>query len=232
MKTLIVTPTSREAAALGPRYRGLICGGGAAAGESVAARIAEEKPDLVVLAGYCGALDPSLHAGSLILCRHALAPGEEPLEPHQGAVERVRHALKDPGRLFVYSRLLTVAKPVASKRRKTDLWNEHGAGGVDMETYGVARACADAGVPWLALRAVLDPAGQTLPKAAAQWAGEADEVEIRKQVLRSPLKWPAYGRLVLELRHANKALHEAFPTVLAAAEDGWQLEPIELTALS
>jgi hypothetical protein len=43
-----------------------------------------------------------------------------------------------------------------------------GAIAVDMESYAVAQAAAQAGVPWLALRAIVDPAGTSLPAFARE----------------------------------------------------------------
>ena len=47
--------------------------------------------------------------------------------------------------------------------------------GVDMESYELAEALDAAGVPWLALRSVLDPAGSVLPAPVARWTSEADD---------------------------------------------------------
>jgi adenosylhomocysteine nucleosidase len=195
-----------------------VCGAGEAAGAAMKARLARGEVGLVVLAGFCGALDPSLSAGSLILSREVLMEGADPLAPDADATESVRKRLHLQNAAFVSSRLLTVAEPAGDPREKTDLWNVHGAGGVDMETYHVARACHDAGVPWIAIRAVLDPARRTLPRAVRAWQQESDEAAIRRDALRRPQDWPRYAALALDLRKAARALHQQLPGVVASVQ--------------
>jgi adenosylhomocysteine nucleosidase len=50
----------------------------------------------------------------------------------------------------------------ASKEEKRALARP-GVLAVDMESYPAARAAAEAGVPWLALRVIVDPLGSSLP---------------------------------------------------------------------
>lgn len=232
MKTLVVAPTRREASALSTVCEAFVSGAGEAAELAVQAQLAANRYDLVVLTGFCGALDPSLGAGALILGRTALMEGGEPLTPNIGILDQMRHALQKNKTPFISSQLLTVARPAATKRAKTNLWNRYGAGGVDMEAYHIARACAAASVPWVVVRAVLDPAHRTLPAAVRDWHDDRDEAAIRRAALGHPQDWPAYTLLAWELRKATEALRRAFPTALAAAEEGWHTASIDLAVMA
>lgn len=217
-KPLLVAPTRREARAVRGTGRVFLCGSGDAAARAMKARLARGDVGLVILAGICGGLDPSLAAGTLILCREVLMQGNDPLVPDPVVTERIRKRLHVRGASFVASRFLTVLAPAASKLEKRDLWNVHGAGGVDMETYQVASACKDAGVAWIAIRAVLDPAGRSLPGAARAWQGEGDEAAIRREALRRPQDWLRYVTLGLDLRKATKALRNEVPDLVAGLQ--------------
>lgn len=227
MTVLLLAPTAREAAALA-RWEPLVCGAGEAASKTLEGRLMASRPTLVVLAGFCGGLDPSLAAGSVILCRRVTAPGAEEIEASRPQFEAARRALRARRRPFVSSRLLTMAEPVATRAEKRDLWNEYGAAGVDMETYAVAAAASAAGVPWLAIRAVADPAGMSLPRALRAWSPGTPERRVAALALRNPLDWPKYGRLALHARAAQRALRRTVGTALRAAAQAADVEEIPL----
>jgi adenosylhomocysteine nucleosidase len=122
--------------------------------------IAQERPRLVVSCGFAGGLDAALSAGDLVLATavrgaggDALAAPESPREAAAAALEGVR---------CLQGELVCTASVAASPEEKRALARS-GALAVDMESYGVARAAVEAGVPWLALRAIVDPLGSALP---------------------------------------------------------------------
>ncbi len=210
MRCLVVAPTSREAHML----TGDVLA--SRSPDAVLARLAQQPADVVLVAGICGGLDPSLAPGALVLARRLVAGGRPDLAPPDVLIEAARRALRTLRRPFVSSTLLSVGRPLATRRDKTDAWNTHGAAGVDMETYTLAEALEARGVPWIALRAVLDPAGAALPAAAAGWRGQQDERAIARAALRRPADWPAYARLALQSRTALRALSGAVPAVVRA----------------
>ena len=214
MNLLLVTPTQREANALG--NVSLVCGAGSGAGTVLDAYLREHHVDAILLAGVCGGLDPSLSAGSLILARRALTRDGAELEPDPVLFEAARRALRSKGSSFISSLLLSVEQPVGAAHQKLELWNRFGAAGVDMETAALASAAAARGVRWLALRAVLDPAARTLPSAVQTWQGEGDDARIARRLARSPRDWPAAARLTVELRRTLASLRQGVPPVVLA----------------
>ena len=213
---LVVVPTEREHAALTRASAAVVCGAGSAADASIAEILAAHKPSLVVLAGFAGALDPSLSPGTTILGRESTTPGGEPLAPDATASKLIETALHKYHRPFVRSRLLTVAGPVMRASEKRDLWNAHGAGGVDMETHAVAQACTAAGIPWVALRVVLDTAGQSMPKGIAHWHGDGDDRGVAMAALKRPQDWPGFVRLALQYPKARTALRRSVAIAVRA----------------
>jgi hypothetical protein len=200
-RVLLVTAMRREAAGIG---RGAVAlGAGARAGEVLQTLLGERQPDAIVIAGVCGGLDPSLAAGDLLLARRVVSADGAELIPQRAPFEAARGELIRRGVAFVSSALLTLERPVGNSER-TDLWNAHGAGGVDMETYAIACAAEEHGVPWLAL-------------SLRDWNGESDR-DVVRAALRRPLEWPAYVRLAFAMRRAMRALRTAAPGVVLAAE--------------
>jgi adenosylhomocysteine nucleosidase len=230
MKHLLVAATSREARIL-ERFSPVVCGTGEAAGTAVANHLRRDAYDLVLVAGWCGGLDPSLGAGGLILGRQVLLPGSEIIEPDRLLIEEVRHELHARRLPFVYSRLLTVDEPAATLATKRDLWNEHGAGGVDMETWHVARAAREARVPWLAVRVVTDPAKTALPGVLARWHGEADRTILLRAATR-PRDWPGLVRLAVHMPAASRTLRRGVFRVLSAARQARTVETLPLVEVS
>lgn len=221
MDVLIATPTAREANAIRGRSRVIVTGTSEAA-EELRHAVREARPGVVVIAGYCGALDPSLKPGAIVVSRMAAAPGSPELLPEKGLVDAVRDEFHRRKTTFVYSRLLSLDHAAASKPEKLALWNEFGAAGVDMETYALAEAAEAAGLPWIGVRVVVDAANQALPASLNGWSEDGDEREALKHAAKRPFEWASYGRLGLAYRSASKALPRAVAIVRAAAQQPWE----------
>jgi hypothetical protein len=202
VRTLVVAPTRREARALGDADA-------ASDGAALTRLLEERRPKAVLIAGVCGGLDPSLAAGGLLLAREVVAPGEAPLRPREALLQEARAAMRRSRLPFVSSRVLSATAPAASRREKTDLWNEHGAGGVDMEGYALALACEAAGIPWLLLRSVVDTAERALPASLHAWRSEEEERAALLAALRRPWEWPAYAGLGRAIGRALRSLRGA-----------------------
>lgn len=111
-------------------------GMGAGKSERMAARIIEEyRPDLIISAGFCGALVDELKIGDVIVSD-----------------------LKD-------RKLFCSPKPLFTCEEKTAVFHKEGSIVVDMESSGVAEAAVKAGVSYLAVKAVSDTLLEELPRS-------------------------------------------------------------------
>jgi hypothetical protein len=211
---IVVAPTRREAQAI---RHGAVAGALAAdVGSLLDVASLDRAGAVLVIAGVCGGLDPSLVPGSIIVARGVSNSDGVDLVPTPRLLDAVQHVLRARHRAFVSSRLLTVDAPVASRRAKTELWNMHGAGGVDMETYRLALAAEQRQIPWIAIRAVLDPASAALPASLRAWRADTDEHAIMAEARRRPWEWPAFARLAMQMRTASASLRTALDVVLPA----------------
>lgn len=215
MNIVVVAPMPREARAI--VGGAVVCGAAQRAREGIERILEERRPNRVVIAGVCGGLDPSLSPGSLILARRVVRPESRALLPDAALLDGVRTSLRAAGLPFVSSTMLTVGHVTETREQRTEIWNEYGAGGVDMETYQIAEAAEARDVVWLAIRAVADPASTQLPKVLRDWDGDTTESDVLRRLARSPWEAPAFLRLAVQMRAALKSLHAAVPLVVAAA---------------
>ncbi len=105
------------------------------------------------MTGHWQAKDPSLPSRSVL----------KSLEPDPGMRQRARDSLNGEGLTAVETDSMTVAQLVGSPDTKRELRRQHQVGTVNMEDYWVARLAAQANIPFLSVRAVLDTASQEVP---------------------------------------------------------------------
>ena len=118
----------------------------------------------LLLLGFAGGVDPSLAPGVLAISpRYHQAADGNFLQPDPEMWRQAVEAATDAGLPLDQRDSLTVDRPVSTVADKGTVFRRYQVGTVNMEDYSVAAATRDAGVPFLAVRAVLDPANQSLP---------------------------------------------------------------------
>jgi hopanoid-associated phosphorylase len=113
--------------------------------------------------------------------------------------------------------LAAVAAPVVGRAQKEALHGATGALAVDMESHLAAAHARLRGLPFVACRAVVDPAWRTLPPAAT--AGLRDDgttalAPILRELARDPAQLPAMIRLAFDARAARASLVAARASLL------------------
>ena len=123
-----------------------------------------ESEQGLLLLGFAGGVDPSLEPGVLAISSgYHHADGGNSLQPDPEMWRQAVEAATDAGLPFDQRESLTVDRPISTVADKGALFRRYQVGTVNMEDYPVAAAARDAGVPFQAVRAVLDPANQSLP---------------------------------------------------------------------
>jgi adenosylhomocysteine nucleosidase len=117
------------------------------AGDAVEFALYEARPDGVLSIGFCGAVDPALKPGDIVVAAE-VADGAATWKTAPPAV---------PGRNFYSGRVVTLDR-VAGLEEKRALAGR--ALAVNMEDAAVAERAARLGVPFCSIRAVMDGAGQ------------------------------------------------------------------------
>jgi hopanoid-associated phosphorylase len=213
----IVTGLISEAKCLAPAIRALpaadrptvFCSGGDArrAADGVGRLIGDGISGLLSF-GFAGGLDPALVPGDLVVAGAVIAPDGTRFETHDGW----REALAEAAAASVPVTLGTLAgcdTAITTAAAKSNLQGSTGAAAVDLESHAVAAAARMAGLPFLAVRAIADPADRPIPAAAL--AGLSPDGHMRpfavlaKLALR-PWDLPRMARLAEDTRAAHRAL--------------------------
>ncbi len=170
MKQLgIVTALAPEAAIAG-RDRAsapiVHCAGPGAerAGRAARALLAEGSEALLSF-GVAGGLDPGLAPGTVVVSDRVIGPDRSFLVADDGWRERLIGTGHEREPMKI-GHVASADRPLRKPDQKASLFAETGAAAVDLESFAVARVAHDAGIPFLAVRAIADPAWRIVPDAA------------------------------------------------------------------
>lgn len=172
---------------------------------------------LVVSAGVCGALDPALGPGDLIVPESVIGPDGARMRVgpsgHRAAVLAAPAAVTAP--------MVTARTVVATRAAKAEAFARTGAVAVDMESsLIVARAAAD-GLPSLVVRGVSDTATHDVP--AELLALVTPEGRLRVAGAIGLIRRPALLPRALELRRATRRALGAVAALLACLAAGAEI---------
>ncbi len=166
----------------------------------------------VISFGFAGGLTDEVKVGDVVLCRRlhdgAVHGPRSPYQSDEGLITlAVQVPLGDAVRAVLGSSV-TVDGVVIEPRQKRALREASGADAVDMEGYWVADVAADAGVPFLAVRAISDPVTQRLPPFD-RWISTQGRWQMRRaaaHLLAHPLELAALPALYRNAQRAEEGL--------------------------
>jgi adenosylhomocysteine nucleosidase len=154
-----------------------VSGMGGAAAALGARTLTDAGATALVSWGMAGGLDPALAAGTLILPTEVIALNGAGIETSRPWRERLSAAVAS--RLAaVPGRLVTSTRAVGSVADKAALFRETGAAAVDMESLAVAQVAMSRHLPFLAVRVIVDSAGDALPRAVTAAADAAGHLRL------------------------------------------------------
>ena len=144
---------------------------------STAERLLAGGAEALVSFGVCGGLDPEIRPGDLLLADKVIAETRV-YETDPAWRARLAEAWRAAGLNVADGALLGSGHAVAKADEKRARFEAHGARAVDMESHGIAQAAEAAGVPFLTVRAVADPAERDLPRAALNATGPDGRLKV------------------------------------------------------
>jgi adenosylhomocysteine nucleosidase len=219
----VVAALAAEARALGPSRQGeggcgvredgtliLVSGMGPEAAAAAARRLIEAGAGALVSWGMAGGLDPALEAGAVLV----------PVEIIDA--RGMRYATAKPWRQaltaaiarqcpVVEGALLSGPAPIDTIDAKSAAFRGTGAAGVDMESSSIAQVAAAQGLPFIAVRVIVDTAKDAVPAAVAA-ASRAGKLAIGRLLLglvRSPRQIAPLMQLAQRYQVALRALAAA-----------------------
>jgi adenosylhomocysteine nucleosidase len=190
-----------------------VSGMGVAAAAQGARALVEAGVAALASWGMAGGLDPALTAGTIFLPREVL-PLEGPgvvtapeWRERLGEALTVRLAISSS--VVTQGRLLTSTRAIGSLSEKATLFARTGASAVDMESLAVAETARAHQLPFIAVRVIVDSAGDALPRAVAAAADKEGHLQIWSllgALAREPADLRPLIRLGRRYRAASRSL--------------------------
>jgi len=184
-----------------------VSGVGRAAAVHAAGALVDAGATALVSWGLAGGLDPELQAGTICLPSMVVSRDGATFATDLHWREILTAAISQH-LIVVSGTLLTSAVAIQDVAAKAAAFGETGAVAVDMESTGVAEAAALNKLPFVAVRAIVDTAGDTLPLAVMA-AGTEGPVRLTRLILgiaSSPREIAPLLRLAKRYRAATRAL--------------------------
>ena len=173
--------------------------------------------------GLAGGLRPGLKPGALVLGVRVLPPSGPPLATDAAWRQRVLAWCDAEGIELELATIAGSARWVTTPEEKATLHAATGAAILDMESHLVAQAAEAAGIPFVAIRAVADPAERPVPDVARRALrpdGRIRHVRIAASLAARPRQLPATLRLAADYRRALRALGRVGRSGAALFSDG------------
>ena len=195
-----------------------VSGMGCTAAAAAARALVDGGARALVSWGLAGGLDPALRAGTICLPTTVIAQDGVSFATDHHWRELVAVAISG-GCKVMGGKLLTSARAIEDIAGKAAAFRDTDAAAVDMESVAVADIAASHRLPFIAVRAIVDTAGDTLPAAvlAASRAGQVRILRLIQGLMRSPADLGPLLRLARRYRAATRALHAVARTDVLAA---------------
>lgn len=187
------------------KFRIGVSGANAARAEAIARGFAADGAKAILSVGVSGGLQPNLQPGDLILSNQVVDGAGGWSHSVQTDVGLLRTAAPTSIEAVIFGADEIIDGPL----NKADIYARTGAVAVDMESHGAARAAQQAGLPFLAIRAIADPAERALPAAALGAVAPDGSTRVFSTLLKcakAPRDFPALMQLGSDSEKALKAL--------------------------
>lgn len=195
--------------------------GTAAASRATKILLVEMKPNLVVSAGFCGALRPEVKVADLVVSRQMCAVDEQgmrqiPIVGGELSAARLSAELQSRGLRTWQGTFITTSRIVTKADMAAELPEDLPVPVLEMESAAVAQAAAAAGVPFLGLRSVSDAADEELGFSLDELTDKQFQISIPRVLLaclKKPRIIPQLARLAANSGRAGKSLGTALQQI-------------------
>jgi len=158
--------------------------------------------------GMAGGLDPALCAGAIFLPAEVIGFHAASVVTALGWRERLTAAV-GAHQPVACGKLLTSPRAIGTIADKAELFRNTGAAAVDMESLAVAEVARGHQLPFIAVRVIVDSAGDVLPPAVTAAADSEGHLHIWRlmgALALAPADLPPLIRLARRYRAANRSL--------------------------
>ncbi len=168
---------------------------------------AGEGGRLIISVGVSGGLLPAYAPGDLVIGSKVVTISGEEYHCSSDYIDLLKRSHKAAG--ISPSIIYGSDEVILTIEEKNRLYQETGAKSVDMESHGAARAAKEAGLGFLAIRAIADPAGRALPEAALNAVNEDGSTKIVGtlfKAMQNPIQLSELAQLGSDSKEALKTL--------------------------
>lgn len=158
--------------------------------------------------GLAGGLDPALACGAILLPEEVMLEGRASLRTAAAWREPLERALETRWPV-IRGNLLTSGRALGTVAQKAAAFRDTNAAAVDMESFAVGEVAMAQGVPFIAVRVIVDTAADELPAALADVADTGAPLSIGRLVggvIAEPSGIGSLLRLARRYRAARRAL--------------------------
>ena len=168
--------------------------------------ISEFKPRSIISMGFAGALQEGLSPGDIIVIDGTKVlngspfgektPAGETISCNPGLIQAITSMLKSAGVSYHVGPSLTTTSVICDPQRKHALGRQTSAEIVEMESGWISILCHQHGVPFIAIRVILDSVNDSIPSSPRNFL----------RLLFSPRQLTTMLKLLPNLRRAQAAL--------------------------
>jgi adenosylhomocysteine nucleosidase len=200
-------PPLSELALLGEGSLLALSGIGRAAASAAAQALVDAGVSALMSFGMAGGLDPELKPGSVVIPCEVLSSDGARYAASRVWREQVAAAIS-PLCAVTEGNLLTSSHAIETPADKVAAFRDTGAAAVDMESAAVAEIAAKHNLPFIAVRAIVDTAADTLPRAvvAASRVGRVRFARLIGGLILAPREIVGLIRLAQRYRIAMRSL--------------------------
>lgn len=203
----------------------LLCCTGVGRAEELAANLLDRhRPSLVLSVGSAGALAPGLDIGDVVICQsvQSTRSGNDAVRSDEWLLRLAVNCAKEARLPLRHGHSLTVDRIIADPAEKEALHHSTGADVVEMESYWIGRAAQEMGLPFFAVRTVLDGPRDQFPDTpnAVRPDGTLSRLRVLSYSLQHPGRLPSlfklaslHRRALPSLTHFLEAFVGAFQTL-------------------
>ncbi|MBI4219379.1 MAG: hypothetical protein HY682_04480 [Chloroflexi bacterium] len=216
---LLVTGWGREDASAGARWL-----------------TGQHKPEAIVAIGYSGGTNGGLRPGAIVVATEVVlldldgVPGEgPPIASNAGLVGAAIGGFPDSSTAVTSGRVGTTPGIVHRATEKRSLGERSGVLAVDLETWHVGDAARRAGIPFVAVRVVVDPVDDDLPAFVSRvprGAAPATSAAALRFVAANPLRLSGVLRTARQAMQARRSIARFIEEFPASWESDRQIERI------
>lgn len=183
----------------------IACAAGTAKGARRAAQqLINSGATRLISLGVCGGLAPDIKSGDLILPKNIIM-NDETLATDTRWIDELKETVPN----IQTGPMVSVHTAIDTIDGKAQLYQRSRALAVDVESFAVVKAAQNNGLTAIVIRAVLDPAAQSLPSAALNGVNDKGETQIWpviKALLKHPKELPDLIRLGRQNKQAAQTL--------------------------